>query len=149
MGSALSPRGAGLDLAAARIDLLPIGMRRYGRASAGPRSTPLLWANEPPRAASTSFRLGVRGGGAHAAAVHFFAPRAAAVPWQALGLELWLDPAPPAFALAFACDALGAYELALAAPPGLAGQRVHVQTLSYDLAYQALASSAAYELTLR
>jgi hypothetical protein len=148
-GATLPPRGAGLDLAVARIDLLPAGMRRYGRASAGARSTPLLWANEPPRAASTSFRLGLRGGGAHAAALHLFSPRAASAPWSALGLELWLDPAPPAFVLAFACDASGSFELPLAAPPGLAGQRVHVQSLSFDLAYQSLASSAAYELELR
>ncbi|MBK9384647.1 MAG: hypothetical protein IPN34_07490 [Planctomycetes bacterium] len=148
-GAPPPPRGAGLDLAAARIDLLPSGMRRYGRASAGPRATPLLWANEPPRAASTSFRLGLRGGGAHAAALHLFSPRAAAAPWSALGLELWLDPAPPAFALAFACDASGSFDLPLAAPPGLAGQRVHVQSLSFDLASQSLASSAAYELELR
>lgn len=141
--------GGGLDLCVARIDLLPEGMERYGRASVHAEATPLLWANEPPRSGSASFRLGLRGAGPHAPGLHLFAPRAAAGPWYALGVELWLDPAPPAFLLAFASDVTGAFELALAAPHGLAGQAVHVQALAWDPVRATASSSAGYLLTLR
>jgi hypothetical protein len=131
-----------LDAFATRLELMPVGVARYGRATDGCRGAPVIDVVASPRAGNSEF--GVTCGRAPVNAPGAFAIGVAALltPVRVFLAELWIDPAQPLFALPASSDRFGGTLFALPIPANAAGARFYAQFFWSDACAPGSASAS-------
>ncbi len=86
------PPGVGTDAFIARVELLPDGVRTFGRSSPGCTGPLAAGVSGIPSLGSTTFALTCSNAGAHFPGIAWLSRAGLRFPVSTLGVELWLDP---------------------------------------------------------
>lgn len=139
------------DVFLARLDLLPIGVARFGTPTSGCFGTPQSSASSAPAVGNAAFGFSCLGAPPATVGVLAWSNAALPAPLPLLGIDVWLDPTAGLLLLTVFTDPLGTCFFGLPLPnvPTLAGASGATQFAFFQACPTLLSSSCGLAVTIQ